>query len=82
MASNARVAKAQLDEIMGTDAYQWLLGEIYKDADNVLHCLATEPDAANVKYRQGELYGMNLVAGFLREPWKRLEKAANVTAKT
>lgn len=68
--------KAQLDEMTGTEAYQWLLGEINTDANNVLALLATEPDPMNIRYRQGELYGMKLVRELLAEPGKRLDKVA------
>lgn len=68
--------KAQLDEMTGTEAYQWLLGEINTDANNVLALLATEPDPMNMRYKQGEIYGMKLAAELLASPWKRLNKVA------
>lgn len=71
-----KVVKAQLDEVMGTDAYEWLLGEINNDANNVLICLASEPDPAAMRYKQGEIYGLKLVLDLLKDPFKRLDKVA------
>ncbi|MCK7503208.1 MAG: hypothetical protein MZV70_03305 [Desulfobacterales bacterium] len=76
MTHDLKHIKAQLDEVMGTDAYDWLLGEINNDANNVLICLASEPDPAAMRYKQGEIYGLKLALDLLKDPFKRLDKAA------
>lgn len=68
-----------MTEITGTDAYQWLLGELDSDAKNALNCLATE-SVENVRYAQGKLYGLRLAAELLREPWRRLDKLVEQSA--
>lgn len=68
-----------MDEITRTDAYKWLLGEIENDAKNVLNCLATE-SVENIRYSQGKLYGLTLAGDLLRDPFRRLDKAADALA--
>lgn len=76
MTADLKRVKAQLDEIIGTEAYIWLLGEIENDAESVLRCLATEPDFGDIRHEQGKYRGLMLAATLLKEPWRRLDKAA------